>query len=925
MENNAPQKKQLPAFLILTIIAVVAAVVLALTNQITAGPIAEHAMAALKDAFNAVMPAESYEEMTVPAGHEVSSLYAAKNGGEVIGYCVTASSNGYGGPVAVTLGVDTEGVVTGISVGDANFAETPGFGMRAKDASFQDQFPGISAIDGGAFEALSGATITSEAVRAATNKGLKCVAEVALGQTMNADVVFGAPAGKPAAKEEPAAQPEGDVITAAAPGFAGQDVGVSATLNADGTIATLSFDMSKQAPPVCDMCDTDDFKAQFIGKTGPFTKGENVDIVTGATYTSEGIIAAVNQILESAKAPAGDSRTAAAPGFAGQDVGVTAVMNPDNTIAELTFDMSKQVPPVCDMCDTDDFKAQFIGKTGPFTKGENVDIVTGATYTSEGIIAAVNMLFETAETFAEVPATVIAEGENATLAVKADGAAIVTPAEGYTGEVDVKFAVEDGKVTAGEFQAVGAEPAPADNIIGTAQGFLSEVNVAITLAEDGTIAALSIGSADETPGFGTRCAEDEAFINQFVGKKGPFAIGEGIDALSGATVTSEAVVKAINAAMGADVQVEEAPADATAAATAAATGAAEEVKVEEAAPAGEELVGKYQGFQSEVAVTLTVADGVITAIKVDSAGETNGFGTRCGEDEAFLNQFIGKKATPDLGEGIDVLSGATVTSEAVVKAANAAIGVDVAVEEAPADATAAATAAATGTTEEVKVEETAPAAAPLTAAAPGFAGKDVGVTATLNEDGTIATLTFDMSQQVPPVCDLCDTEDFKAQFIGKKGPFVKGEGVDIVTGATFTSEGIINAVNSLFAAEEVAVEEAPADVTAAATAAATATTEEVKAEEAAPAADGLTAVAPGFLDSEVGVTVTLNEDGTIATLAFDLSKQVPPVCDLCDTENFKAQFIGKKGPFVKGEGVDIVTGATFTSEGIIEALNKLFQ
>ena len=758
MENNAPKKKQLPAFLILTIIAVVAAVVLALTNMITAGPIAEHAMAALKEAFNAVMPAESYEIMTVPAEHEVSSLYVAKNGDEVVGYCVTASSNGYGGPVAVTLGVDTDGVVTGISVGDANFAETPGFGARAKDASFQAQFPGISAVEGGAFEALSGATITSEAVRAATNKGLKCVAEVALGASQNAQVEFGAPAGKPAEAET--VEPVGDVLTAAAPGFAGQDVIVNATMNADGTIATLSFDMSKQVPPVCDLCNTDEFKAQFIGKAGPFVKGEGVDIVSGATFTSEGIIAAVNK------------------------------------------------------------------------------------------------LYETEETFAEAPATVIAEGDTAALAVKADGAAVVTPVEGYTGEVAVNLTVENGQVTAGEFAApadTGAEPAPADNIIGTAPGFQSDVNVSITLAEDGTIAALSIGSADETPGFGTRCGEDEAFINQFVGKKGPFAIGENVDALTGATMTSTAVVEAINVAMNADVQ--------------------------EAAPAGETFTGTAGGFQSDVTVTLTVADGVITAITVDSSSETPGFGTRCGEDEAFLNQFIGKKATPDLGEGIDALTGATVTSEAVVKAANAAIGVEEAVE----------------TTAPV-----APAAEELTAAAPGFVGKDVGVAVTLNEDGTIATLTLDLTQQAPPVCDLCNSEDFLNQFIGKKGPFVKGEGVDIVTGATFTSEGVIAALNTLFPEEE-------------------------KVEEVAAPAEEQTAAAPGFLDSEVGVTATLNADGTIATLTFDLSKQVPPVCDLCDTEDFKAQFIGKKGPFVKGEGVDIVTGATFTSEGIIEALNKLFQ
>ncbi|MBQ7306453.1 MAG: FMN-binding protein, partial [Clostridia bacterium] len=303
----------------------------------------------------------------------------------------------------------------------------------------------------------------------------------------------------------------------------------------------------------------------------------------------------------------------------------------------------------------------------------------------------------------------------------------------------------------------------------------------------------------------------------------------------------------------------------------------------EAAPAGETFTGTAAGFQSDVTVTLTVADGVITAITVDSSGETVGFGTRCAEDEAFLNQFIGKKATPDQGEGIDALSGATMTSEAVVKAANAAIGVEEAVE----------------TTEEV-VEEV-PAAEELTAVAPGFVGKDVGVAVTLNEDGTIATLTLDLTQQAPPVCDMCNSEDFLNQFIGKKGPFVKGEGVDIVTGATFTSEGVIAALNTLFPEEE-------------------------KVEEvAAPAAEELTAAAPGFVGKDVGVAVTLNADGTIATLTFDLSKQVPPVCDLCDTEAFKAQFIGKKGPFVKGEGVDVVTGATFTSEGIIEALNKLFQ
>jgi uncharacterized protein with FMN-binding domain len=175
-----------------------------------------------------------------------------------------------------------------------------------------------------------------------------------------------------------------------------------------------------------------------------------------------------------------------------------------------------------------------------------------------------------------------------------------------------------------------------------------------------------------------------------------------------------------------------------------------------------------------VVVTLTVDEArVITGIVVDSANETKGFGTRCAEDEAFLNQFIGKKATPDVGEGIEALTGATVTSNAVLEAINAAIGVSV---------------------EVVEIVETAPANE-LTASAKGLLS-DVKVTVTLNADGTIATMVVDASGETAAIAAPCTEEAFLSQFIGKAGPF---ENVDVVTGATFTSNAVINAVNSLFA------------------------------------------------------------------------------------------------------------------------------
>ena len=177
------QRKQLPAFMVLCIISLIAAVVLAATNMITKGPIAEHQAEELRASLRTVLPADDYEAVTVPEGYSVTGLYEAKTGGETMGWCVTASAVGYGGDVAVTLGVDQNGVVTGCVVGDLNFAETAGYGARAKEPAFQEQFKGIDVVAGGSFDALSGATMTSDAVRKASNSALKCVAEVGMGQT----------------------------------------------------------------------------------------------------------------------------------------------------------------------------------------------------------------------------------------------------------------------------------------------------------------------------------------------------------------------------------------------------------------------------------------------------------------------------------------------------------------------------------------------------------------------------------------------------------------------------------------------------------------------------------------------------------------------------------------------------------------------
>ena len=701
--TNQVQKKQLPAFLVLTIICLIAALALAATNAITKGPIAEHAMAAQRAAFGAVLTAEEYNEMTIPEGSGLTALVEAKQNGAVVGYCVVASSTGYAGPVAVTLGVDAEGKVTGVKIGDTAFAETSGFGARWQEAKQAEQFIGIDVKEGGAIEALSGATVTSNAVLEASKIALNGAASVLNITPADPVLAFGVAEKKPV--EQMALT--GDIHEGSAKGFA-SDVRVQLTMDAAGAITGLAIESSGETAGFGTRCMEDaSFAQQFVGKTAPFAIGENIDALAGATVTSTAVVNAVNAAVE---APA----------------------NPD--------------------------------------------------------------------------------------------------------------AVPFGSENAEEEPAVeaSAEPAPEGALTATAKGLLSDVKVTITLNADGTIATMVVDASGETEAIAKPCTE-EAFLSQFIGKAGPF---EGAEVVSGATFTSTAVINAVNSLFPA------------------------EEAANEQAPGAEQMTASAPGFNgADVGVTITLdAEGNITTVEIDNSKQVPPVCDMV-NTEAFLNQFIGKKG-PFEAENV---SGATFTSQGVIDAINSMFPTqDMSV-----------------TGEELPIAED-PAAETLTATAKGLLS-DVKVTVTLNEEGTIATMTVDASGETEAIAKPCTEEAFLSQFIGKKGPF---EGAEVVSGATFTSTAVINAVNSLFPAEEAA----------------------------APTAEELTATAKGLL-SDVKVTITLNADGTIATMTVDASGETEAIAKPCTEEAFLSQFIGKEGPF---EGAEVVSGATFTSTAVINAVNSLF-
>ena len=149
----------------LTVICAVIAILLALTNSITAPIIEKNASAAANEALLIVLPdgeeftsvdLSSYE---LPA--TVTEAFTEKNGGVV----VKLTTSGYGSDMVIMVGIDGSGTVTGATCLSSN--ETLGYektyGDTLKDKTLND-------ID--AVETIAGATKTTSAYKGAIKDAL---------------------------------------------------------------------------------------------------------------------------------------------------------------------------------------------------------------------------------------------------------------------------------------------------------------------------------------------------------------------------------------------------------------------------------------------------------------------------------------------------------------------------------------------------------------------------------------------------------------------------------------------------------------------------------------------------------------------------------------------------------------------------------
>ncbi|MDO4567000.1 MAG: FMN-binding protein [Oscillospiraceae bacterium] len=157
--------------LVLSAICLAASALLGLTNSLTA-PIIEAAELAEADRTRReLLPeAEEFEEIEIEL-EGIDSVYA-DTGGE--GYVISVTGRGYKGDVPVTVGLDSEGVIVGVSA-DAS-GETATVGSRAGEAAFTDGFKGQSGS--AEVDVLTGASVSSRAVINAVNQALAAYEEV---------------------------------------------------------------------------------------------------------------------------------------------------------------------------------------------------------------------------------------------------------------------------------------------------------------------------------------------------------------------------------------------------------------------------------------------------------------------------------------------------------------------------------------------------------------------------------------------------------------------------------------------------------------------------------------------------------------------------------------------------------------------------
>lgn len=182
--------------IVLLVVCFVVSAELALTYMGTKDTIDERgrldAENARKQVFAAAESFKPVDDLSALVGGKpgleaVKEAYTAMKGDTVVGYVFSTATKGYGGEMKITVGIDSNGSITGVKIGDNT--ETPGLGTKAAEKPFISQFDGLTPAEPlkvvknskakpEEIDAISGATITSKAVVSAVQAAIDVTTEL---------------------------------------------------------------------------------------------------------------------------------------------------------------------------------------------------------------------------------------------------------------------------------------------------------------------------------------------------------------------------------------------------------------------------------------------------------------------------------------------------------------------------------------------------------------------------------------------------------------------------------------------------------------------------------------------------------------------------------------------------------------------------
>ena len=380
-------KKSVKSTLVLVAICAVMAILLAVTNAITAPIIQKNQEAAANEALLVVMPnGEGFEKMDISAYElpaTVTEVYKEANGG----YVVTLTTTGYSSGMVIMCGVSADGTVTGaVCLGSS---ETMGY-----EKTFGESFTGKDAAGVDAVDTISGATKTTAAYKNAVKDAL------------NTAIILGG--GSVDLRDE--AQILNDNLSAALPAAEGKFTklfiaevieGIDAVYTADNGKGYV-FVIGEEFIPVDENGNTANETVKTAYDILVASATEDIDLtpyadtlkyVVSAKKTATG-----NYIFET-KGPGygivgGDQYHPAS----GEYIIVRVSMTPEGKIID-TFTVSQaESTGIGDACADEKFYGQFDGKTEADYK--DIDAIGGATMTTNGYLKAIERAYEALNTLA---------------------------------------------------------------------------------------------------------------------------------------------------------------------------------------------------------------------------------------------------------------------------------------------------------------------------------------------------------------------------------------------------------------------------------------------------------------------------------------------------------------------------------------------